>query len=1114
MRIHNSSGLIFNFLNNGSIRSVESAPIRISLFETSPFTQEGANLYLRQRDGLIRFIPLIGPGANSLYKFSTRHFIARGGWNGLEYTCILQLSELNQSWQWNITVKNNGVLCQEVDLVHVQDVGLKTIATAPVNEYYISQYTERRIMQDQRFGSVLCCRQNMKESGGHPWLIMACSSMAESAATDGMLIYGASSRTSGIPEGLLSHHLGGEYAGESSIVALQSKPVQLAPGQEYNTSFMALFLPDHPEATSPTDLNILPSLLHSFDAVFHDKISGSFVPPIINDLSAASLLQSEDIDENELNHFFGTARRHLECDGNTLLSFFADQNTHVVLKAKENLVNRPHGNIIQANRRLEPCDSIMSTTAYACGVFNSHLTQGNTNFNSLLSVATNPFNLHRETGQRILVEFDNRLFLLGVPSAFEMGLSHCRWIYKYNDFLLQIITWTSIDSPQVNLYFRELNGKKVSLVITHDFDPVNNWRVEVGSNKGEFLVRPCAKSLIAQHYPTAQFRMIIHSEHDNFTSGGSRLLCDKHDCELPELFIFKVSDTDHFCMSFVGEVDNPAMVVKLTNPEKQWHHDCLRAVEDWEAMSCGLKIFSDNQHIKAINEALPWYLSNALIHFLTPYGLEQFGGAAWGTRDVSQGPVELLLACGKYSEARKTLGIIFSNQHTDGSWPQWWMFDRYNHIRSHEAHGDIIYWVLLALCNYVRTTGDSSILNDVLPFYHENGEQQTEKATVREHVNRVIALITNSFVKGTALVSYGGGDWNDSLQPVSQKLAERMISSWTVQMNYQAFQEYEEVCRFFGDKETADKLKQWCKLIRHDFKKHLIAGKVVAGYGYVNNTGTIELLLHPDDTTTGIKHSILPMNRGVLSGIFTSKQAENHQKLIEAYLKGPDGARLMDRPLKYQGGIQRIFQRAESSTFFGREIGLMYFHEHIRYAEALARTAKAAEFVEALRLAVPVNYRNIVKCSDLRQANCYYSSSDVVFQNRYQADEYYHELLACHHVLHGGWRVYSSGPGIFIALIIKRLFGIRIEYGNLVLDPVMPAFLDGLQAEVNLFGKRLKFTYRVKQEEFNPKKIVVNGKVIATGFEKNPYRKGGTIIPLDDFIAMLCEPLNEIEINL
>ena len=46
---------------------------------------------------------------------------------------------------------------------------------------------------------------------------------------------------------------------------------------------------------------------------------------------------------------------------------------------------------------------------------------------------------------------------------------------------------------------------------------------------------------------------------------------------------------------------------------------------------------------------------------------------------------------------------------------------------------------------------------------------------------------------------------------------------------------------------------------------------------------------------------------------------------------------MFDRPVGYRGGPMTLFQRAEASTFFGREIGIMYMHAHLRYAEALAR---------------------------------------------------------------------------------------------------------------------------------------------------------------------------------
>jgi cellobiose phosphorylase len=282
----------------------------------------------------------------------------------------------------------------------------------------------------------------------------------------------------------------------------------------------------------------------------------------------------------------------------------------------------------------------------------------------------------------------------------------------------------------------------------------------------------------------------------------------------------------------------------------------------------------------------------------------------------------------------------------------------------------------------------------------------------------------------------------------------------------------------------------------------------------VESDGSISVMLHPTDNKTSVHYSILPMERGILSGIFTKEQALYHQELIELHLKGPDGARLMDRPLKYKGGIQEIFQRAESSTFFGREIGLMYVHEHIRYAEALARTGKADAFVKALRQAIPVGYREVVPCADIRQSNCYYSSSDVAFKNRYEADELYDEIKTGNLTLRGGWRVYSSGPGIYIGIIVSRLLGLRIESGNVIIDPVLPVSFNGLSASIDFMGQRVTFAYTVKESSYSPVAISINGKAIKFTYEENKYRSGGAVIPADQFQSMMNQHDNIVEVKL
>jgi cellobiose phosphorylase len=651
------------------------------------------------------------------------------------------------------------------------------------------------------------------------------------------------------------------------------------------------------------------------------------------------------------------------------------------------------------------------------------------------------------------------------------------------------------------------------LIVSVDFDPLNGWEILQGKAGNEFIANPKDSSMIKGKFPHAGYRIVIDKSCD-FKAGGDELLFGDQKDHGSSLFVIETGEIRDFYMSFTGEVCQPAEIIDLANTDEQFLIDCRAAWTEWKDLSLSLSLDSQQEDIAAIREILPWFGMNALTHFLTPYGLEQFSGAAWGTRDVSQGPVDLLLTMGKYDEARQVLRTIYSNQNPDGGWPQWWMFDSYANIRSDSSHDDIYYWTIIALSNYIKTTEEPGFLDEVLPYYHEKGPGFAEKSPLREHIDRLISMITASFIPGTALVPFGGGDWNDSLQPVSKELAQRMISSWTVEMSYQAFSQYLGVFEATGDTLKAAKLKEICEKIKADFNRHLVKDGVVAGYGLVEKDGGISVMLHPSDTKTGVHYSILPMERGILSGIFTKEQALHHQELIEKHLKGPDGARLMYRPLKYKGGIQDIFQRAESSTFFGREIGLMYVHEHIRYAESLAITGKADAFVEALRQAIPVGYRDVVPCGDIRQANCYYSSSDVHFKNRYEADERYDEIGSGKLTLRGGWRVYSSGPGIYTGMIVTRLLGLRIESGNVIIDPVMPFAFDGLTASLDFLEVPVVIRYSVKEGNFSPRSLAINGEEIQFKTEENKYRKGGAVIPLAEFLELLTEGENIVEVKL
>jgi cellobiose phosphorylase len=512
---------------------------------------------------------------------------------------------------------------------------------------------------------------------------------------------------------------------------------------------------------------------------------------------------------------------------------------------------------------------------------------------------------------------------------------------------------------------------------------------------------------------------------------------------------------------------------------------------------------------------LPWYIQNAFVHYLAPRGLEQYSGGGWGVRDVCQGPVELLLALGRFEPVRDLLLRVFRTQNPDGDWPQWFMFfERERAIRPGDSHGDIVFWPLLALAQYLIASGDAGLLEEQAVFFHPEGDGQAERATMWQHVERALALIAARVIRGTRLAVYGNGDWNDSLQPVQPAMREHLCSSWTVTLHYQTLTTLAEALRGLGLVKDADRCDAMAAGVLDDFRRLLLVDEVLAGFAFFHGDGIIEYLLHPRDRTTGLSYSLLPMIHAIINDLLTPEQARRHLQLIRDHLLGPDGARLFDRPVQYRGGIQRYFQRAESTSFFGRENGLMYTHAHLRYAEALAHYGDAVGFFRALCQANPVGMKELVPPATLRQANCYYSSSDAVFADRYQAYAEYEKVMKGAVPLEGGWRVYSSGAGIATGLIMRCLFGFRREKSELVVDPVMPPALDGARAMLRLMECLFEVTYHSTGAGCGTSKVMLNGADLPFTRGANPYRTGAARIILEEIRKHLTADVNRLEVYL
>ncbi|MGK2852378.1 MAG: GH36-type glycosyl hydrolase domain-containing protein [Candidatus Limnocylindrales bacterium] len=1121
------SALAVQLWDDGTPFAIRHGDILVNQVLGSPVEGGLGNIHLRRRRraGMTSF-PLLGPASGSAFRVSREGNAAawEGAADGLAYVCTLRLAVNEPTWFWTVAVTNQTRRPASIDVVFAQDLGLAMEAAVRTSERYASQYIDHTVLQDADLGFLVASRQNLEQGGAFPWVLHGCLDGAAGFLTDGFQFYGTDVKATGVAAALARRTLPNRrLQGELAMPTLQSRALTLAPGAVGEMTFFAAFVADHPTASGPADAELARDVRGRFEALTRDAITNPVRRPAPGGRFAApTMFESQDLDEADLERHFGprSAWRHVERADGALRSFFHGRQLHVVLRAKERIVERPTGHIVRSGTNLLPDDDTLSVTSWMTGVFGSQLTIGNTSFHKLLSVVRDPLNILKSSGQRIFVRTAAGDQLLGLPSAFEMGPTGARWIYRGDRHTIAVRVAASLDAPAWCLTVEVERGGPLELVITHD--------IVLGTNEGDtpgqividgpdgpgVRMTPARDGGFAQHYPEATY-WLVSPDADALSTierDGSHV-------------VVTTRPTEHFSVVITGSIlsaaraDERAAVYRGRPDPDATKAAAADGERWWTGLGRGASLGGANgrtaAEITRLDDLIPWYLHDALIHATVPHGLEQYSGAAWAVRDVSQGPVEWLIATRQHDTLREVVRRIYEAQyHQTGDWPQWFMVDRYRDIQAVDSHADIVHWPLKALCDYIEATDDLAVLDTPVAWTdRETRSISPETDPLFAHTERQVERIERDVVPGTALPMFGGGDWEDTLQPVDSATARRLVSAWTVELAIQTLSRYRIVCERAGRAAMATRLTELVDRMRADFDRCLVPDGVVAGLAHFGPDG-VEVLLHPRDERTGVSYRLLPMTRGIISGVFDAEQAERHRVLIERHLTFPDGVRLMDRPMAYRGGVSTIFKRAESAAYFGREVGLQYVHAHIRYIEAMCRLGRAEEAWAGLLAVCPIGIAEAVPNALPRQANAYFSSSDADFADRDEASRHFGRLKSGKVGVKGGWRVYSSGPGIYLNQLISNVLGLRLAFDDVVFDPVLPARADGLTFDFELLGRPARFVYRVSGAGDSPRAIRINGHPLPTDRrEANPYRPGGMLVSRREVLASLHADANLVEID-
>lgn len=1096
---------------NGSLRQLCSGELSVTLFPSGEVESGPGNLVLRRiaADGTRRAVPLLGPSAPGRARQRGERRWVEGDWDGLHYRLELVLAAQATAWFWHVELFNATLRAEQLDLLLLQDVALAPWAAVRLNEAYVSHYIDHQPLLHARHGSVIASRQNQPAEGRAPWLMSGCLGRAVAWATDARQLWPANATGLADPTTLSADLPSTRWQHEHSLVALQSEPIALASGARTQCGFFGWLQADHPAASGLADLAVIDQVMGLPEARW-------IPPPSVADdggnaaslFSTAPVFAAKQPEPRDLRAWYPGPWRHVESDAQGVLqSFFAAADTHVVTHAKARAVLRPHGHLMRSGAHWTPDECATTSTAWMAGVFHSALTQGHASANRLLSNLRGHLGFYRAQGLRIFVDAGDGWHLLHQPSAFSMTPQVCTWHYRSEVAHLVVRAEAALQAPEVHLSLEVLQGPPLQVLIVQH-GALDN---DDGLGEGALRWQPCDGGLrldpdplgdLARRFPGGHWRLLhaagsawhsVHGDEALFLDGRSRqqpYLCLRYDAARTLSLTLRGALLNQAGTALRGDAPPGDRAVRLQAP-------------------VGPSAQADG--VQQLGEWLPWLNHNAQVHYLAPRGLEQYSGGGWGTRDVCQGPAEWLAALGRHDALREVLLRVFTAQNADGDWPQWFMFfERDAHVRAGDSHGDIVFWPLLALADYLAATGDAGLLDERVPYHGKDAITEALSA----HVERAWAVVRGRRVAGTELAAYGHGDWNDALQPADPALRDRLCSAWTVTLHVRTLRAWVAALQRLGHADRARVMQHWCDAVQADFQRLLVVDGVVVGYASFDPGGSVEHLLHPRDARTGIRYSALPMVHGIIDELFTPAQAAAHVALIGQHLSGPDGLRLFDWPLRYAGGPMRLFQRGESAAYFGREIGLMYMHAHLRWAEALAHLGQADAFFQALRLANPIALQGLVPQAAPRQANCYYSSSDAAFVDRDEAWTHYERIADGQVALEGGWRVYSSGAGIAFRLVVQCLLGLKAQTQQWIVDPVIPPGLDGMGASVHLQGRDIQVVYRVGPVGHGPRRVRCNGVDLPLHPLANRYRQGGASIAIADLQAALRDHLNRLEIEI